>query len=128
MTDENEQNQNIESDNKYSRGKIYSIRSPHTDKIYIGCTINELPKRYFDHIKQKTTEAEKIIQFGDSYIELLENFSCNDRNELLKREGELIRANGDKCVNKKSKCTPEQTKENNKKYWAKKKYWENRRK
>ena len=41
-----------------------------------------------------------IIGLGGAYIELLENHPCNSKEELLKREGELIRQMRDVCVNK----------------------------
>jgi hypothetical protein len=82
--------------NKYHGGKIYTLRSPSTDKIYIGSTTQELYKRKAEHKLKKSNE---LSQLDDFYIELLENFKCENRNELNKREGELIRAN-DKCVNK----------------------------
>jgi len=82
--------------NKYHGGKIYTLRSPSTDKIYIGSTTQPLWKRKGQH---KVKKANELSQLDDFYIELLENFKCENRNELNKREGELIRAN-DKCVNK----------------------------
>jgi hypothetical protein len=86
--------------NKYHKSKIYTIRSPHTDKIYIGSTCNELTKRLNQHKNNLNDTKSKIIfDHGDVYIELLENYSCNDRNELHKREGELIRQYKDICIN-----------------------------
>ena len=41
----------------------------------------------------------KILQLGDAYIELLENFPCSCKTELNKREGELMRENKN-CINK----------------------------
>ncbi len=93
--------------NRYARGKIYSIRSHQTDKIYIGSTINTLTKRFHDHKKDyKRFMNEKfsyissfeIIPFDDCYIELIENFPCNSKAELERKEGEHIRAT--QCVNK----------------------------
>jgi hypothetical protein len=94
--------------NKYQRGKIYTIRSHLTEQIYIGSTCEPtLAKRMSGHRGsfkqfQQTGDLPKsshiIIQFGDAYIELLENFSCNTRDELHRREGHHIRNNN--CVNK----------------------------
>jgi hypothetical protein len=39
-----------------------------------------------------------IIKFDDCYIELIENYPCNSKEELERREGELIREMD--CVNK----------------------------
>ena len=82
--------------NKYHGGKIYTLRSPSTDKIYIGSTTQPLSKRKTFHKLQKVNEISKLEDF---YIELLEEFKCENREELNKREGELIRENKDKCVN-----------------------------
>ncbi len=82
--------------NKYHGGKIYALRSPSTDKIYIGSTIQPLYKRKASHNKKKSNDLSKL---GDFYIELIENFKCENREELNKREGELIRLNN-KCINK----------------------------
>jgi len=83
--------------NKYHGGKIYTLRSPSTDKIYIGSTTQQLFKRLYEH---KHTKYNDISKLDDFYIELLEDFKCENREQLLKREGELIRENKDKCVNK----------------------------
>lgn len=90
--------------NKYHNSKIYTIRSHQTDKFYIGSTIDKLCKRLSSHhINNKNkngTSSCEILQFDDAYIELLENFKCESREELNKREGELIRQYKDECVNK----------------------------
>lgn len=92
----------------YSTGKIYAIRSAQTDEIYIGSTIQPLcvrmaghREKYKQHLNGKgdNTTSLKILQFEDAYIELLENFPCSCREELNKREGELMRENK-KCINK----------------------------
>ncbi|MEI8137910.1 MAG: hypothetical protein WCH21_11345, partial [Bacteroidota bacterium] len=35
--------------------------------------------------------SKEIIKHPDAYIELLENYACTDKNQLNRREGELIR-------------------------------------
>ena len=86
--------------NKYHSGKIYTIRSHRTDKYYIGSTCSPLHKRLYQHkLQYRMFQAGKfclvtsfeIIKFDDCYIELYENYKCNNRNELTKREGEIIR-------------------------------------
>jgi len=96
--------------NKYQNGKIYCIRSPSTDKIYIGSTIEPYlsnrfggHKRDFKHFlngNKNNISSFELIKLGDAYIELLESFPCNSKLELHKREGELIREHRDMCVNK----------------------------
>lgn len=92
----------------YQSSKIYCIRSPSTDKIYIGSTTQKLCARFGSHLrnyreykdgKEHYITSFDIIKFNDSYIELLEDYPCNNREELNKKEGELIRSNTN-CVNK----------------------------
>ena len=54
--------------------------------------------------KKNYTTSYKIIEFGDAYIELLEECPCDSKMLLHKREGELIRST--ECVNK---CIPGRT-------------------
>lgn len=88
----------------YSMGKIYIIRSPNTEKVYLGSTVVALKKRFSQHKGHnncktiKLTTSKIVMDFGDAYIELLENFPCENKEQLLKREGELIRATQN-CVN-----------------------------
>ena len=94
--------------NKYHSGKIYTIRSHRTDKYYIGSTCSPLHKRLYQHkLQYRMFQAGKfclvtsfeIIKFDDCYIELYENYKCNSRNELTKREGEVIRLLKNEVVN-----------------------------
>jgi len=100
-----EQNQNIEK-NKYHNGKIYTIRSHKTDMFYIGSTVQPISKRFSEHKIERNTTSKIIFDFGDAYYELLENFKCENKDQLNKREGELIRLNKDKCVNINIPCRP----------------------
>jgi hypothetical protein len=85
--------------NKYHNGKIYTIRSPHTNMFYIGSTCDLLCKRFWNHKSKRKYTSTIIIDYGDAYIELLENFKCENKNELNKREGELIRLHKNDIVN-----------------------------
>ena len=96
--------------NKYNNSFIYTIRSPHTDKFYIGSTTQKLCKRFANHktdynlyvnnkLKSCITSF-KIIELGDSYIELLEEINCDSKIQLESREGELMRLHKDLCINK----------------------------
>ena len=92
------------TDNKYSTGKIYTIRSFQTDKIYIGSTRQPLHKRLHGHrlnYKSKSiyVTSYEIIKYDDHYIELLEDYPCETKNQLNRREGELIRLHKEMCVN-----------------------------
>lgn len=84
----------------YSSGKIYTIRCI-TDAtlIYVGSTIESLSQRLTKHrYSKKATPSilfySKVNDWNDWYIELYENFSCNSKEELNKREGEVIREIG----------------------------------
>ena len=84
----------------YRNGKIYCIRSlSRPDLIYIGSTCNTLSKRFSQH-KQKSNplSRKQVIDIGDSYTELLEDVPCDNKNQLIRREGQLIRSMD--CVNK----------------------------
>lgn len=90
--------------NKYHNGKIYSIRSYQTDKFYIGSTCSPLYKRLYQHRsnykknKVKVSSYE-ILQYEDHYIELIEDVKCENKEQLLKIEGEHIRKNLNNIVN-----------------------------
>jgi hypothetical protein len=96
------------TDNKYHKGKIYTIRSFQTEQYYIGSTCDALHKRLYNHrqfYKQYLKDNRNfvssfdIMKYEDHYIELLEDYKCESKNELLKREGELIRKYKDEIVN-----------------------------
>jgi len=105
----------------YKNGKIYTIRSHQTDQFYIGSTTQPLSKRFncqksrykryllqLDHY----ISSFEILKHEDAYIELLEEFPCENKEQLCKREGELIRDNN--CVNKRIEGSTRQ--EINKRY------------
>ena len=87
----------------YQNGKIYGIRSvSNPDLLYVGSTTDQLSKRLYQHKnKSNKSTSKQIIDLGDAYIELIENYACNSKEELLKREGEIMRSM--ECVNK---CNP----------------------
>jgi hypothetical protein len=82
----------------YSKGKIYSIRFYDNDKlIYIGSTIQSLAVRFGGHKRNIDCSLYQYIKenynedFKCCYMELLEPYECNNKNELEKKEGEIIR-------------------------------------
>lgn len=92
----------------YSKGKIYCVRSSHTDEVYIGSTISTLSKRMGQHREKfnKWKKGEhhyitcfKLLDLGDAYIELIEEHPCENKNQLERREGEIMRQT-ENCVNK----------------------------
>ena len=65
----------------YQNGKIYKIINPQNEVIYIGSTAQEkLCKRFSTHPYRGN--GNRII--------LLEHYSCNCREELVKKEQEVI--------------------------------------
>lgn len=86
--------------NKYQNGKIYKIVSySHPELVYYGSTINVLSKRMGTHRGTRNLcTSKQIIAVGDAHILLVENFPCNSKEELNKKEGEYILNND--CVNK----------------------------
>jgi len=86
--------------NRYQRGKIYSIRSDSTDEIYIGSTIQPLSERLREHRNKYKLHKEgkyhyvssfKLLEHDNHYIELVELYPCNSKEELQRREGEIMR-------------------------------------
>ena len=77
----------------YATGKIYKVCVSGSEFIYIGSTKNTLEKRLGQHkdsVKSATqTKSACSILFEDGnkpYIELIENYPCNSKLELEKRE------------------------------------------
>ena len=96
---------------EFQNGKIYTIRSFQTDKYYIGST-NQLTlaqrlgkhrSNYKDYLKGAEYKlymtSYEILQYDDNYIELLELYPCNSKDELHKREGQLQRQHISEIVN-----------------------------
>ena len=86
----------------YQKGKIYKLWSPQgtEDEIYFGSTCNELRYRKYGHKRKDNKCQSKILfqKYDDVRIELVEEYSCNNKAELEKKEGEYIKNN--KCLNK----------------------------
>lgn len=92
----------------YKNGKIYALRVPGIDDIYIGSTCETLSRRFSNHKskyldfingKYRFTTSFLLLGFEDCYIELIKNFPCDSKEELNKKEGEIIRKTN-KCINK----------------------------
>jgi hypothetical protein len=104
--------------NKYQNGKIYQIVSfSHPDLIYYGSTIQTLSMRFAGHRrdtkKENSNSSKQIICFDDAKILLIENYPCNSKEELTKKEAEYIITN--ECVNKLIPCrTCKEWREDNK--------------
>ena len=87
------------NDNKYKNGKIYCIRNTINDLIYIGSTYQKLSQRMTNHRNNsrasknqnmKLYKAMKELGKENFYIQLLENYPCENVEQLRKRETELM--------------------------------------
>jgi hypothetical protein len=79
----------------YKNGKIYKIVCLNTLLEYIGSTCNTLTKRIINHVGKWTAWKQgkanrcgsfKILEGGNYKIELIEDFPCNNVEELHIRE------------------------------------------
>ncbi len=89
--------------NKFEEAKIYTIRNIESPfDIYVGSTIQKyLCQRFSKHLQDCRKGKNCLLyqrmrdtRLTNWYIELYETYPCNNRGELLKREGEIIREIG----------------------------------
>ncbi len=84
----------------YKNGKIYTIRCKlDSSLIYVGSTVETLCSRFSKHKHQSKLSPHihfysAISDWNDWYIELVEDFPCERKEQLLKREGEIMREIG----------------------------------
>lgn len=92
----------------YNNGKIYKLISSQTNEIYIGSTVQQLCNRKSAHMtnyrkwlknEYKYVSSYELCKYDDCKIILVENYSCNSKEELLKREQYYI-DNTNNTVNK----------------------------
>jgi len=86
----------------YSKGKIYKITSPNCEDVYVGSTTQNLNRRFIGHksdAKTKNCTSKKVIESGEAVIELIEEFICETRTELERREGEIQKSTLNCCNN-----------------------------
>jgi adenylate kinase family enzyme len=97
--------------NKYHNGKIYKITDIAYTECYIGSTVQPLCNRMAEHRKhyqrynngKENSHISSYILF-DKYgvenckIELIEEYACQNKAELEKREGHYIKH--EDCLNK----------------------------
>ena len=112
----------------YQQSKIYKLVCDKTDKFYIGSTTQSLCKRLIDHNSGYQSYLLKKSNYISSYdlydigivkIILIEEYHCNNLNQLRARERHHIELNKLLLVNKN---TPNTTKtEQNKAYYEKNK-------
>ena len=106
----------------YQNSKIYIIESDLTKEKYYGSTtLKTLAMRLAKHRsnmkKGSGVSSKEILQYPDARIVLIENYPCNNKDELRAREQYWIDQNKDIAVNKlRAFRTEEEKKEQNKKY------------
>ena len=93
----------------YSLSKIYRIKSPSCDAVYVGATTQKyLSTRMKSHRasyknwfngKDNWCYSYLLLGFGDATIELIEEYPCNSKDQLAKREA-LIMNQTPNCVNR----------------------------
>jgi len=123
---DNKSNSSSDSDNdSYQDGKIYKLvcKDGH---YYIGSTTTSLIKRFGCHKYSitKNTNGGKYTYFSslpitDIHIELIENYPCNTKKELRKREDYYIQFSlSDKyCLNTFRAFQSEDDKKDSKRYY-----------
>ena len=99
----------------YQDSKIYKIVSFSTDDVYIGSTCEKYlsnrlgghRKAYNSYLngKHNYVTSFKLLETDDYDIVLIENYPCNNKQELHSRERYWIE-NTENCVNK---CVPNRT-------------------
>ena len=92
---------------KYEHGKIYKLVSPHTQDIYVGGTVRPLIYRLYGHRsdynaflkkRKRYLTSHEIVKWGNPTVELIEDYPCQNKRELLIRERYHIE-NTPNCVN-----------------------------
>ena len=96
--------------NRYENGKIYKVVDVGFNKCYIGSTCEMLSKRmerhrnsYRKYLRTDEMETRCHLLFDEFGVEnckimLIENYPCNSKEELFRKEGEYIQ-NLD-CINR----------------------------
>jgi hypothetical protein len=70
------------------KGKIYQIVCRITGEKYVGSTKRTLEERLQEHQYYRNCCSRLIIERGDYYIDLLEDYPCNNVDELRMKERE----------------------------------------
>ena len=87
----------------YKNGNIYKILNTIDDNVYVGSTTEPLCKRMWKHkwdvknnrfITRPFYVKAKEYGFDNFYIELIENYPCECKEEVVAREGYWIRQIG----------------------------------
>ena len=97
----------------YSKGKIYNVWDNGYNMCYVGSTTQPLSKRMewhrrdYKQFSKGNRHRITVFNIFDKYgvnnckIELVENYTCTNKEELQAREGYFIR--NTECINR---CVP----------------------
>lgn len=103
----------------YQSAKIYKIVSAFTHKVYVGSTTMTLRGRFRSHksahknVNTRITSS-LILRHPDAHIVLIEDYPCDSRSELCRREGYYV-----ELLDSVNRRTPGRTSvEYNKHRWA----------
>jgi len=98
----------------YKHGKIYKIYGKNHDMVYYGSTCKPICNRKAEHKNdfkrfeegknKKKTTSFNILKTGDYIFELVQNFPCNNKEELREREDYYIK--NFPCINKNRGIAP----------------------
>jgi len=83
--------------NKYNNGKIYKIVDNTNGDVYYGSTVKTLGERLSVHKYNKNCSSREIIKNNNYNIILIENYSCESKEQLELRERYYIENN--ECIN-----------------------------
>lgn len=114
---------------EYSNSKIYKISDANSEMVYIGSTTMPLKWRMACHKSTYLKHPNKLsvhkifnkYGFQNCKIELVEEHPCENRKQLEKREGEIMKSM--LCVNK---CIAGKNQKENKKEYFKEYYISNK--
>jgi len=84
----------------YANGKIYKLVNEELGLTYYGSTTLTLNKRFSSHKSYSSNNltSKHLFEKGQVKIILVEDYPCNEKIDLLKRERYYIENN--ECVNK----------------------------
>jgi hypothetical protein len=115
----------------YSNGKIYKIVCNETDEVYIGSTCCTLARRLAQHVsdfkrwkngkRNGPTSSFPIIERGNYNIYLIEEYSCDNVEQLRRKEGEITKEfkQTSVCINHSiAGRTPKEYQKDNYEYFA----------
>ncbi len=84
----------------FNKGKIYKITNDYNDEVYVGSTCDTLNWRFINHKEKSKLDTKKNIPiyklmneigFDRFRIELIEEYTCQDKYQLTQKEGHYIR-------------------------------------